>query len=191
MGVSKEPYRGTALKHLDNTAKDCDKISEWAKKAYKLLRYTGMHSACLYRPESQIREQVKNGINHIVWSRPMKGAVKGKKNNWEEVRGVPKSRAIDFDVREFYLQNLKSKRNYPAWKVKIHYNIHQIGKKADFDDVSPNTLRHSFLMELREVYDFPKKDIAEMAGCTIETLDKHYNSLGTKDAASKLKDMGW
>jgi hypothetical protein len=197
MGVAKEPYRGSGLKALDDKASELynhpkgTEKETWYYKLYLVLRFTGMHSSCIYRPESNIREVNINGITHIVWSRPMKGAEKGKKNYWREVAGVPKARTITFDVRDFYLQNLKSKRSYSTWKSLIHYKIHKLGINAGFTDVSPNTLRHSFLMEMLEVYDFPKLDVSKMAGCSQNTLDKHYNSLGATDRARKLKEKGW
>lgn len=190
MGVSKSPLRGQALLKLDAAGRSND-FTEWVQRLYLVLRFTGMHSACVYRPEANIRGIDRNGVIHIVWARPMKGAEKGRKNYWKDVAGVPKSRFIDFDIHEWYLQNVQSKRKYPAWKSKIHYNIKEIGIKAGFTDVSPNSLRHSFLMELMEVHKFPKADVCAMAGCSINTLDKHYNTLGPEDRARKLIEAGW
>jgi integrase len=190
MGTAKDPLNTQELTKMDNEVNK-ESTRSYDQKLYKLLRYTGMHSSCVYRKESNIREIDIDGITHIVWARPMKGAEKGKPNNWKDVEGVPKSVNIDFDTREFYLSNLKKKRNKGAWKVYINNRIKAIGVSAGVSGVSPNSLRHTFLMLMVHELKIPKKDVCLMAGCTLKTIDSYYDKLGKKSRAKLIEESGW
>jgi len=193
MGSTKHPLTAQELQTLDMAISRIDKTKTKAKWLYKALmtfRYTGMHSSALYRPESNIREINRDGILTVVWFRPMKGGEKGKKNYWKEVRGVTKSKAIDFNIEVFYKANLRSKRKYPAWKQLIYDRVNNFGKGIGISHLSPNTLRHTSFMLFFDMA-IPEKDIVEMTGTSIKTIRDHYKRLGPKSTAELMRSKDW
>jgi hypothetical protein len=191
MGKSKEPLTVSELAKMEKVAlkyRDSGSEKDYIKyKIFMVLRSTGMHSCCLYRPESDIR--VIDDV--IIWKRPMKGKEKGKKNFWEEVEGVPKYSGIDFDIKDFYKKNLINRRKPTAWNVYIHTIIKQIGLEAGIPDASPNSIRHTVCMYFLRESNLPRKNVAEKLGCSIKTLDKYYDKLGKREANDMIRKSGW
>ncbi len=193
MGSTKHPLTAQEVILLDTAISKIDRTTNkgaWLYKALKVFRYTGLHSSALYRPEANIREINQAGTLIIVWSRPMKGAKKGVKNYWKEVKGVPKSQHLDFDVSEFYQDNLRSKRKNSAWKQLIYDRLQVFGKEIGIPELSPNTLRHTAFMIFFEM-GIPEIDISDMTGTSIKTIREYYNRMGPKSRAELMKKQGW
>jgi len=194
MGAIKHPPTPLQLETLDQAANILDRSiprQDWLYKAYKTLRYTGMHSSALYRPEANAREIQAEGTLIIRWSRPMKGAKKGIKNNWKEVQGIPKSTNIDFDIGEFYQANLRSKRKPGTWKVYIHDRIKKFGEANGIPGLSPNSLRHSMFIILGREMGLTKGDISVMTGTSIRTINQYYETEGMATVTQRMRSKGW
>ena len=146
-------------------------------RVFLILRYIGMHVCCLYRKESQIKEIKTNGSTHIKWFRPMKGKI-GVKGLWEPVCGIMKHHKIDFDVEAYYTQLVK--RNRKTGNVYFYRIINDLGDRGGLSGLSPNTLRHSLAVYMLEVLNMPFQDVADILGCSIQTLHKHYAKIGKK-----------
>lgn len=158
-------------------------------KAFLVLRYTGMHVCCLYRKESRIKEIKTNGHTHIKWFRPMKGKTKGSKGLWEPVPGIMKHHKIGFDVEAYYNQIVKRKRK--TGNVYFYRIIREIGDRGGIEKLSPNTLRHSLAVYLLDELGFSYQDTADLLGCSVQTLIKHYAKIGKKAVDERLVKAGW
>jgi hypothetical protein len=186
MGVTKEALTAEELAKIENVVARYEKDTDEHRIFYS-LRCTGMHSCCLYRPEANVR--VIDGF--VRWSRPMKGKERGRPGVWAENRGMILHPRLDFDIGAFYRTNLKSRRKRGAWKVYIHGLIRRLGVEAGIPGVSPNSLRHTVMMNLHHELGIPKKDVAEMMGCSVRTIDKHYDRLGERTTAEIMKKKSW
>jgi len=157
-------------------------------RVYMLLRYTGMHVCCLYRKEARIKEIGTNGHIQIKWFRPMKGKTSGVKGLWEPVSGIKKNKKIDFNVEDYYNQLVKRKRK--TGNTYFYRIIREIGDRGGIELLSPNTLRHSLAVCLLEM-GMPYQNVADILGCSIRTLHKHYAKVSKKVVDKILIDAGW
>lgn len=165
--------------------KDSDEYKTWMT-----LRYTAMHVCCLYRPESKIREFEEGNSTYDEWYRPMKGARKkgAGKGGWKKLPELLKHSKIDFNIETFYKEIMaRKKKNKYMYFYRL---IQKIGIKAGISDLSPNSLRHSTLVYWIEVAKIPIKDVADIAGCDVITLQKHYAAIGKQSTKERLRDSG-
>jgi len=190
-----DPHSEQEMILLDNYIETLDQTKPKQLELYRMyksFRYTGMHSSCLYRKEALPHYKDDGGGDElVVWSRPMKGAEKGKSNNWRELEGVPRHKELDFDIKEYYEKNLKHTRKPGTWKDYINKKMRALGKAAKVRNVTPNSIRHTFLMEMIEKHKLPMLDVSLIAGCTIGTLKKYYEKIGKKGRTQRLRDSGW
>jgi len=186
--VQKLPMTTEELDKLEAIACSYPKDSDHYR-TFLLLRYTGMHVCCLYRKESRIREMNIHGHTYIRWYRPMKGKIKGVKNLWEILPGIVKHNKIDFDVEAFYNHIVKRKRK--KGNMYFYRIMKEIGAKSGLPDVSPNTLRHSLAVYLIEDVKLSYENVANILGCSILTLHKHYAKVSKKEVDKKLIEAGW
>lgn len=186
--VQKLPMTIDELDRLEAIACSYPKDSDHYR-VFMLLRYTGMHVCCLYRKESRIKEIQRNGRTHIRWYRPMKGKIKGVKNLWEILPGLIKHQKIDFDVEAYYTHLSKRKRK--TGNVYFYRIIKDIGERGGLSDLSPNTLRHSLAVYLLEDVKLSYQDVADLLGCSVQTLHKHYAKIGKKAVDERMLKAGW
>lgn len=188
MGQTKYPMTMEMLDNAEAIAMTYPKDNDHYK-VFLLLRYTGMHVCCLYRKEARIKEIKTNGTTRITWFRPMKGKKKDVKELWEPVCGIIKHRKIDFNVEDYYNQLVKRKRK--TGNTYFYRIVKQIGDRGGLSDLSPNTLRHSLAVYLLEDVKLSYQDIADLLGCSIQTLHKHYAKIGKKAVDDRLLKAGW
>lgn len=186
--VQKLPMTQEELDKLEAIACSYPKDSDYYR-AFLLLRYTGMHVCCLYRKESRIRELKINGHTYIRWYRPMKGKIKGVKNLWEILPGLIKHNKIDFNVENYYTHIVKRKRK--KGNVYFFRIMKEIGERGGLPDLSPNTFRHSLAVYLIEDVKLSYEDIANLLGCSVQTLHKHYAKVGKKAVDERMIKAGW
>ncbi|MHA1136534.1 MAG: hypothetical protein ACTSSE_08610 [Candidatus Thorarchaeota archaeon] len=186
--VQKLPMTSEDLDRLEVIAMTYPKDSDHYR-VFMILRYTGMHVCCLYRKESRIKEIQRNGHTHIKWFRPMKGKIKGVKNLWEILPGIIKHNKIDFNVEEYY--NQMANRRRKTGNMYFYRIIKEIGDRGGLSDISPNTLRHSLAVYLIEDVRLSYQDVADLLGCSIQTLHKHYAKVGKKAVDDRLVKAGW
>lgn len=188
MMIQKLPMTQEELDKLEAVACSYPKDSD-QYRTYLLLRYTGMHVCCLYRKESRIKELKINGHTYIRWSRPMKGKIKGVKNLWEILPGLVKHQKIDFNVEDYYNKIVKRKRK--TGYMYFYRIIKEIGDKGGLSDISPNTLRHSLAVYMIEDIKLSFQDVADILGCSVQTLHKHYAKIGKKATDERFIAAGW
>lgn len=188
MDTTKYPKNQDDLDKAESIAMTYPKDSD-QYRVFLLLRYTGMHVCCLYRKESRIEEVKANGHIHIVWYRPMKGKKAGIKGLWEKLPGIIKHQKIDFDVGAYYTQLSKRKRK--TGNVYFYRIIKDIGDRGGLSDLSPNTLRHSLAVYLLEDVKLSYQDVADLLGCSVQTLHKHYAKIGKKAVDERMLNAGW
>ena len=187
-GITKYPWTQEDLDTIEAIALTYPPESD-QYRVFLILRYTGMHVCCLYRKEARIKEIKTNGTTHIKWFRPMKGKNGKVKNLWEPVCGIMKHHKIDFDVEAYYTQLVKRKRK--TGNVYFYRIIKGLGDRGGLFGLSPNTLRHSLAVYMLEVLNMPFQDVADILGCSVNTLHKHYAKVGKKATDERFIAAGW
>jgi len=186
--ITKYPVTTEELDRAEAVAMTYPKDSDHYR-VFLILRYTGMHLCCLYRRESRIREIKTNGHIHIKWYRPMKGKRNGVKGLWEPVSGIIKHHKIDFNVEDYYNQLAKRKRR--TGNMYFYRIIGEIGDRGGVESMSPNTLRHSLAVYLLDDLGMSHQNVADILGCSIQTLHKHYAKISKKAVDDILIKAGW
>lgn len=125
-----------------------------------ILELTGMHvkSLCSLTP-AHLRKEGK--YHYLYWERPQKGK-RSKEGSLR--RRIPKE---DLSLVSEWLSSCTGKSD--RW---YRYLVEDVGERAGFENVSPNTYRHQravLLVERRGV-----RYAASQIGCSYKTLEKHY-----------------
>ena len=188
MGATKYPMTQEQLDMAEAIAMTYPKDSDHYK-VFMIFRYTGMHVCCLYRKESRIKEINTNGHIHNKWFRPMKGKTKGVKGLWEPLPGLIKHHKIDFNIEEYYNQILK--RNRKTGYMYFYRIIKEIGDRGGIESMSPNTLRHSLAVYLLDELGLSLQNVADLLGCSVQTLIKHYAKVSKKAVDEIMVKAGW
>jgi DNA-binding ferritin-like protein (Dps family) len=189
MGNTKDPLNEKELEQSDNYIRTLEPNS-YEYQLCKLIRYTGMHSICTYHPRANVRIVQLHGDFIVKWARPKKGARKGEKAVWEDVRGVPLHGELDFDIVAFYKANVKRNKKLETKRRKVARTITKVYWKIA-PGTTPNSLRHTFAMELLKKHHLPEKDVAEMIGTTVKTLKEYYDRVGQKQSSNQMRATGW
>ena len=190
---SKEPLRRRELAKLEKEAKDqFDALkkgkgykkskAEDTYKAFMILRYTGCHVSVLCTPKFNLHEEWDDENRRIiVWFRPKKKGAMARTT-------IVKNPALKFDVEDFvkdvYKRRTKRSRQY------FHHIIKELGKKCDYPETSPQTLRHSLAVELLNM-GATEKEVAEILNCSIATLRNFYGKYTDSIKADTLVGLGW
>lgn len=136
-----------------------------------ILALTGMHVSSLMKLTA--KNLIQKGRSYdLEWVRPKTA----KTLSMNLSINVPDE---DFEAIKEFLESKKKSRQW-YWKM-----VRDIGKRADYDGISPMTFRHTRCIQMIRD-DYPLLTIPHLMGCTMDVVEKNYSKLAEaqKDAES-------